>query len=263
MSPSDLKQLERPPPWVDIAREGNPTLMLFSTVDDRSGVVYEEYRCVFGEEVEAALRFLFAAMAPKPDGANPLQGIPKSILLDGGPVKKSAVFQRVMDSLGIEILPHMPAGSDGKRTTARAKGKVERPFRTIKDAHETLYHFHQPETEAEANQWLTRFIDAYNNRDHRSEPHSRADDWHANLPADGVRAMCTWERFCTFARVRLRPPTPLPSPRENLEPARHRLRASIVTRIDHSTKRLSPNRAQMLAAQSNPRNVGWGQRLHV
>ncbi len=37
MNPSDLKQLERPPPWVDLAREGNPTLMLFSAVDDRSG----------------------------------------------------------------------------------------------------------------------------------------------------------------------------------------------------------------------------------
>jgi hypothetical protein len=56
-----------------------------------------------------------------------------------------------MESLGVEILPHIPAGADGRRTTARAKGKVERPFRTVKDAHETLYHFHGPETEAEAN----------------------------------------------------------------------------------------------------------------
>ena len=56
----------------------------------------------------------------------------------------------------------MPAGSDGRRTTARAKGKVERPFRTVKDAHETLYHFHEPETEAEANRWLARFIATYN-----------------------------------------------------------------------------------------------------
>jgi hypothetical protein len=35
---------------------------------------------------------------------------------------------------------------------------------------------------------------------HRSEPHSRMDDWLQNLPASGPRAMCTWERFCTFAR---------------------------------------------------------------
>jgi hypothetical protein len=32
----------------------------------------------------------------------------------------------VMESLNVEVLTHMPAGSDGRRTTARAKGKVER-----------------------------------------------------------------------------------------------------------------------------------------
>jgi len=200
MSPSDLKRLTNPPAWVDLDRDGAPTLMLFAVVDDRSGVAYDEYRCVYGEEVEAALRFLFAAMAPKPNSANPLQGIPRQLHLDNGPVAKSAVFKRVMESLGIEVIVHMPAGSDGKRTTARAKGKVERPFRTIKDAHETLYHFQRPDTEEEANRGLVHFIDGYNARDHRSEPHSRIDDWFGHLPADGIRAMCTWERFCSFAR---------------------------------------------------------------
>lgn len=200
MSPSDLKRLANPPAWVDLDRDGAPTLMLFAVVDDRSGVAYDEYRCVYGEEVEAALRFLFAAMAPKVNSANPLQGIPRQLHLDNGPVAKSAVFKRVMESLGVEVIAHMPAGSDGKRTTARAKGKVERPFRTIKDAHETLYHFQRPDTEEEANRGLVHFIDGYNARDHRSEPHSRIDDWLGHLPADGIRAMCTWERFCSFAR---------------------------------------------------------------
>lgn len=131
---------------------------------------------------------------------DPFQGIPAALYLDNGPVAKSAVFKRVMESLGVEVVPHMPAGSDGRRTTARAKGKVERPFRTVKDAHETLYHFHEPETEAEANRWLARFIATYNRGDHRSEPHSRIDDWLAHLPSDGVRQMCAWERFCAFAR---------------------------------------------------------------
>jgi hypothetical protein len=36
--------------------------------------------------------------------------------------------------------------------------------------------------------------------EHRSEPHSRIEDWLQNLPAGGIRAMCSWERFCTFAR---------------------------------------------------------------
>lgn len=199
MSPSDLKHLPTPP-WIDPDRSGAPTLMLFSVVDDRSGVAYLEYRCVYGEEVEAALRFLFAAMAPKPESANPLQGIPSTLYLDNGPVAKSTVFKRVMESLGIDAVTHMPAGSDGRRTTARAKGKVERPFRTVKDAHETLYHFHQPESEPEANRWLARFVDNYNAKDHRTEQHSRAEDWLANLPDNGMRAMCAWERFCAFAR---------------------------------------------------------------
>ena len=40
----------------------------------------------------------------------------------------------------------------------------------------------------------------YNAMEHRSEPHSRMEDLLANLPASGVRAVCSWERFCTFAR---------------------------------------------------------------
>ena len=202
MSPSDLKQL-KVPAWIDADRQGAPTLMLFSVVDDRSGVAYQEYRCVYGEDAETALRFLFNAMSPKiaeQGEADPFQGIPIAIYLDNGPVAKSAVFKRVMESLGVEVMTHMPAGSDGRRTTARAKGKVERPVRTVKDAHETLYHFHEPETEEEANRWLARFIATYNRGDHRSEPHSRIDDWLAHLPADGVQQMCAWARFCAFAR---------------------------------------------------------------
>ena len=63
LSPSDLKQLKEPP-WLRRDRPA-PTLMLFSVVDDRSGVAYQEYRSVYGEEQEAALRFLFNAMAEK------------------------------------------------------------------------------------------------------------------------------------------------------------------------------------------------------
>src|SRR5215831_5337358 len=105
-----------------------------------------------------------------------------------------------MEYLGIAVRTHVPAGQDGHRTTARAKGKVERPFRTIKEVHETLYHFHQPQSEAEANAWLFNYLLRYNDRPHRSEPHSRMEDWMQHLPPEGLREMCSWERFCTFAR---------------------------------------------------------------
>lgn len=198
MSPSDLKQVPAPL-WVEPGR-GPPTLMLFSAVDDRSGVAYQEYRCVYGEDVAAALRFLFNTMAPKDEEGLVLQGIPGMLYLDNGPVAKSGTFRRVMAQLGVEVQPHMPKGSDGRRVTARAKGKVERPFRTVKEAHETLYHFHAPRDEAEANLWLRHYLARYNARPHRSEPHSRAEDWRANLPPEGMREMPTWDRFRTFAR---------------------------------------------------------------
>ena len=198
LTPSDLKQVEHPL-WFEPGR-GTPTLMLYSVVDDRSGVAYQEYRCVYGEDVEAALRFLFNAMATKTEEGLVLQGIPEAIYMDNGPIARSGIFQNVMECLGVRAMTHMPAGSDGRRTTARSKGKVERPFRTVKEAHETLYHFHKPSNEAEANLWLHRFLVRYNAQAHRQDPHSRNEDWQKHLPDAGFRQMCTWERFCAFAR---------------------------------------------------------------
>lgn len=198
LSPSDLKHVKEPL-WLDKDR-GAPTLMLYSIVDDRSGAGYLEYHCVYGEDVEAALRFLFAAMSPKKDAQFPLQGIPNKLYCDNGPIARSRIFLQVMDYLGIEVIIHMPKGSDGTRVTARSKGKVERPFRTVKEVQETLYHFHEPKDEAEANKWLFNYLIRYNDMDHRSEAHSRMEDWQLNLPATGIREMCSWDRFCTFAR---------------------------------------------------------------
>jgi hypothetical protein len=198
ISPSDLKRIQAPA-WIDEAK-GQPTLMLFSVVDDRSGVAYQEYHCAYGEGVEVALQFLFNAMSAKADKRFPFAGRPRYLYTDNGPVRQSRVFQRVMDSLEIEVQSHLPRGHDGRRTTARSKGKVERPFRTVKEAHETLYHFHQPETEVEANAWLFNYLLRYNDSPHRSEPHSRMEDWVQNLPPEGLRELCSWERFCAFAR---------------------------------------------------------------
>lgn len=198
LSPSDLKHVKSPA-TIEPGR-GHPLLMLYSVVDDRSGVAYQEYHGVYGEDVGAALRFLFAAMSAKKEENFPFQGIPKMLYMDNGPIARSSVFNKVMGYLGVEVRTHLPQGSDGRRVTARAKGKVERPFRTVKEMHETLYHLHAPETEAEANAGLMKFLLHYNSRPHRSEAHSRIEDWLTNLPTQGIREMCSWERFCAFAR---------------------------------------------------------------
>nr|WP_319397225.1 IS481 family transposase [uncultured Desulfobacter sp.] len=199
MSPSDMKKLAQWPDWID-QKNSRPVLMLYSVVDDRSGVAYQEYNAVYGEDAESALRFLFRAMSQKNIDGFPFQGIPEMIYMDNGPVAKSSVFKRVMYYLGIQIRCHLPKGKDGRRTTARAKGKVERPFRTTKEVHETLYHFHKPKDLEEANAWLQNHILRYNEKQHRKESHSRIDDWINKIPASGIRQMCPWDRFCTFAR---------------------------------------------------------------
>lgn len=199
LSHSDLKELKQWPDWID-KRPGKPTLMLYSIVDDRSGVAYCEYHVVYGEDVEAALRFLFNAMSAKKGEGFPFQGIPKMIYMDNGPIAKSRVFRRVMKYLGVEVRCHMPRGSDGRRTTARSKGKVERHFRSLKGMLEPLYHLNQPNDITEINAWLLKHLLVINENEHRSEAHSRIEDWIQNLPSTGVRKMCSWERYCTFAR---------------------------------------------------------------
>ncbi|MCP4937428.1 MAG: transposase family protein, partial [bacterium] len=144
-SQSDLKKLKT---------DALGTLMLASVVDDRSGMCYQEYHYAQGEDAMTALRFLFNAMAPKAYKNCPFQGIPGMLYLDNGPVAKSRVFKQVMKHLNVEVRVHIPKGSDGRRTTARSKGKVERVFRTVKESLETLYHFHTPDNLDEANEWL-------------------------------------------------------------------------------------------------------------
>jgi hypothetical protein len=174
LSSSDLKRLKNS---VEIEPgRGKPLLMLYSIVDDRSGVSYQEYHEVYGEDTGAALKFLFNAMSAKNTADFPFQGIPSMLYMDNGPIGRSRVFQKVMNYLGVEVRTHVPKGKDGRRVTARAKGKVERPFRTVKEMHETLYHLHEPETITEANTWLMQFLLHYNQQPHRRESHSRMEE---------------------------------------------------------------------------------------
>ena len=122
ISPSDLKEIEQPA-WIDPSRKGLPVPMLFSVVDDRSGAAYQEYRCVYGEDVESGLRFLFNAMAPKENAGQTLKGIPEALYLDNGPIAKSGVFNTVMERLGVRVMTHVPADRDGRRPTARSKAR--------------------------------------------------------------------------------------------------------------------------------------------
>jgi uncharacterized protein (DUF2164 family) len=128
------------------------------------------------------------------------QGIPKVIYTDNGAFARSAIFKRVLACLGIELKTHMPRNSDGRRTTARGKGKVERTNRTTKESFETLFHFHKPNTLNQANEWLMNYLLQYIEMPHRSEKSTRIQVWRDYLPTNGYRQMCSWEKFCQFVR---------------------------------------------------------------
>ena len=109
MSPSDLKHIEQSE-WIESGR-GKPALMLFSAVDDRSGLAYQEYRCVYGEDAETALRFLFIDEAHDLHG-NTLNGLKRlmeivdagggvlSIVLVGHPRLQNDLRRATMEEIG-------------------------------------------------------------------------------------------------------------------------------------------------------------------
>lgn len=202
ISISDAYYLDEQKALPEKNHSGYPHLALFSVVDDYSRVNYQEYHLVYGEEIEAGLLFLFRAFSPKSDATFPFQGIPKIIYMDNGPLAKSRVVRRVLEEkLGIEIKVHQtPEQATQRRTSARAKGKVERCFRVIKESFETLFHFHKPQTVTEANLWLFTHLLHYNCQKHPSKESSRLETWVSGLPVNGFRQMCSWETYCTFAR---------------------------------------------------------------
>jgi hypothetical protein len=116
-------------------------------------------------------------------------------------VPRRHVFHQGMDSRGIEGQTPVPRGHDGRRTTARAHGKVARPCRTGQEAHETWEHFQAPQTEAAAKAGLCHSLRRYNDRPHRSASQARMEDWRQPLPPEGLRARGRWERWCALARA--------------------------------------------------------------
>lgn len=201
ISISDAYYLAQQKSLTPAQQETYPHLALFSVVDDYSRINYQEYFLVYGEEVEAALLFLFHAMAAKEEPSFPFQGIPQSLYMDNGPLSKSRVFLRVMEKLGIEIKLHQtPVQSGRKRVAARSKGKVERCFRAVKESFEVLFHFHKPETVNEANLWLMKHLLHYNCQQHPTKKLSRLETWTQGLASEGFRQMCNWQTYCMFAR---------------------------------------------------------------
>lgn len=53
-----------------------------------------------------------------------------------------------------DLVAALKLRTTNKNNRHLSTGKVERPFRTVEEEQETLYHFHRPETEQQANERL-------------------------------------------------------------------------------------------------------------
>lgn len=108
-------------------RQGLPVPTLFSVVDDRSAAAYQVHRCLCGEDVERALRFLLNDMALKDEAGRALQGIPDALCLDDGRMAKSSVFNTVLERLDARVTTHVPAVRAGARRSG-PRVKWSAPF---------------------------------------------------------------------------------------------------------------------------------------
>jgi hypothetical protein len=194
ITPSELYRLPNQHP--DDPRK----VMSYSVIDDLSRIAYAEYRLAEGEDVLNVLEFLYKAVAKITSDPNELHGIPDFLYTDNGSFVKSRLFNRVLSALGINVLSHLPRGCGGRKTTARAKGKVERQHRTIKAGLEPIYKFHVPQNLAEANQMLAKFIAEHNNKRHPTFSLSRFETWKQNLSKDADLSICSYEQYQSLMR---------------------------------------------------------------
>lgn len=175
-------------------------LMAYSVIDDKSGLSYSRYYLTEGEDTLSALDFLYHAFAKCTESQLELYGIPDFIYTDNASFVKSRLFVRVMNTLGIQVLTHLPRGKGGRKTASRAKGKSERHHRSIKTMLEPLYKFELPKNIEQANFCLSEFTLEIANKKHRSQNLTRYQVWHDNLPKHATLTICSYEQYALLLR---------------------------------------------------------------
>jgi hypothetical protein len=175
-------------------------LMLYSVIDDKSGLSYSRYYLAEGEDTLTALDFLYHAFSKITGDQPELYGIPDFIYTDNASFVKSRLFIRVMEKLGIQILTHLPRGKGGRKTTARSKGKLERHNRSMKTMLEPRYRFELPQHLDQANSLLGPIAVEIANKKHRSQNLTRYQVWKTNLPAHADLSICSYEHYSLLLR---------------------------------------------------------------
>lgn len=194
ITPSELHRL----PSQD--RNDPRQLMVYSVIDDKSGLTFSQYYLAEGEDTLTALDFLYHAFSKMMEDQPELYGIPDFIYTDNASFVKSKLFMRVMQKLGIQVLTHLPRGKGGRKTTSRAKGKIERTHCSIKSMLEPCYQFVLPQDLEQANSFLIPHTIEMAHKKHRSQPLTRYQMWKANLPSTMNLSIWAYEQYSLLLR---------------------------------------------------------------
>jgi len=157
---------------------------IYGCTDDYSGMADFEYVAARGEAAVDALSFLQNAWGKK-ENFN-FRGLPRLLYLDNGPLKKAKPVQDFFKRLNICMIPSTPYVS-------RARGKIERPWRTIFLKFElVIFAEAQPDwqnftiTMSELNRRLMNFKIKYASWNHRYEKEkSREQMWWSSINERG------------------------------------------------------------------------------
>ncbi len=174
--------------------------MVYSVIDDKSGLTYSRYYLAEGEDTLTVLDFLYHAFAKMTDLQTELYGIPDFIYTDNASFVRSRLFMRVMHKLGIQVLTHLPRGKGGRKTTARAKGKAERLHCSIKSMVEPCYQFELPKDLEHANACLGPMTVEIAHKKHRTQNITRYQVWKTNLPTHVDLSICSYEHYSLLLR---------------------------------------------------------------
>lgn len=140
-------------------------LYYYSVVDGYSRLLYLDLVVAAGENAQDHTSALQRAWQTKAD--HPMCGMPRMVFTDNGPLGNSSMGWNLFEELDIELTTHLPYN-------ARAKAKVERPFRTLWQKFELLFLLKKDETYhiEEIRELLKNFVYEQNQK---KSPSAHAD----------------------------------------------------------------------------------------
>lgn len=163
-------------------KRGRIPLVVACVVDDHSRARYR--RAYPTMRKDHLLDFLQHSFSPKSDPRHPLCGLPRMIYSDNDSIIHNGIVDEALDFLAIGHDAHLPV-TDAKPDAARGTGKVERAFRSLKEA-EKITHLQKWQSLDEFNAWLFEDDIRYGNQEHGTTGDMPFARW-SSIRADELR----------------------------------------------------------------------------